>query len=177
MNISKITEIELHLIFLFFILLLIWTFGHWLIIQNKKLSNDLIPQSISISKFGIYFGFLLFIFDFWFLSLFYSELSLLFTLFYLILVISLGTYFSRYLEIYFFIIDYDKGDWERMIQQYYKNNYINGIGPLGVEKIVSFMLPQWWISILPKHVRIEILDTLDTIQNNSEEYSFRRGPK
>ena len=177
MNISKIYEIELHLIFLFFILILVWTFGHWLVLQNKKLNNDLIPQSITISKYGIYFGFLLFTFDLWFLSLFYSELSLVFTIFYIISVVVFGTYLSRYLELYFFIIDYNKGDWRKMIQQYYKNNYIDGIGPFGVEKIVKFMLPKWWVSILPKDVKNEILETLSIIQNNSEDYSSRRGSK
>ena len=171
------TELQPHLIFLIVMLVLSWTLATWLTWQNRKLHCELVPQFPWISRLGLFAGTILMIFCLWVLSLFYDELKLGMTLIFALIMVGIGSYLARFFEWLAFIQEVNVGHWKRLLTNYYFNEYGNGLGPRGTEKILHSMLPKWWIDILPKSDQLEINSTLNDIRMMVGEYAKKRESK
>ena len=168
------TELQPHLIFLIIMLVLSWSLATWLTLQNRKLHCELVPQFNWISRFGLFTGTILMIFNLWFLSLFYNDLKLGMTLIFAAIMVGIGSYLARFFEWLVFIQEVKTGYWKRTLTDYYIEEYGNGLGPRGTEKILHSMLPQWWVAILPKSDQIEINNTFNDIRMMASEYAKSR---
>ena len=168
------SELQPHLIFLIIMLVLCWSLATWLTWQNKKQYCELIPQFSWISRYGLLTGTILMIFSLWFLSLFYSELRLGMTIIFAAIMVGVGSYLARFFEWLVFIQEINTGYWNKLILKYYYNEYGNGLGPRGTEKILKSMMPKWWIEILPKSDQEEIKSSFNKIMAKSDEYAKKR---
>ena len=167
-------DIQPHLVFLIMLLILIWTFGTWLTWQNRKMYSDIIPQYDWVSRIGLIAGTSVMLFDLWFLSLFYSELRLGMSILFAFITVSVGGYLARYFEWLVFSLEKQEGYWEHLIIEYYKEEYKDGLGPRGVQKMVTSMVPDWWIELLPTNTRGEIRSALKKINSGTEDLAQRR---
>ena len=168
------TELQPHLIFLIIMLVLCWSLATWLNWQDRKQYCELIPQFNWISRYGLFTGTTLMIFSLWFLSLFYAELRLGMTIIFAAIMVGIGSYLARFFEWLVFMQEINRGYWSTLIIKYYYNEYGNGLGPRGTEKILKSMLPEWWIKILPKSDQEEINNTLNEIKIKSNRYAKKR---
>ena len=171
------SEIQPHLVFLIIVLVLSWSLATWLNWQNRKMHCELVPQFIWISRYGLFTGTLLMIFNLWFLSLFYDELKLGMTIIFAVIMVGIGSYLARFFEWLVFFQETEVGFWRKTITNYYFKEYSNGLGPRGSEKILNSMIPSWWIDILPKSEQKEIKETLIEINSKSNAYAKRREGK
>ena len=171
------TELQPHLIFLIIVLVLSWGLATWFNWQNRKMYCELVPQFSWVSRCGLFVGTFLMIFNLWFLSLFYNELKLGMTIIFATIMVGIGSYLARFFEWLVFVQDRDDGFWRTSITNYYFNEYGDGLGPRGSEKILNSMLPGWWIEILPKSDQEEIKNTLNEISLKSSEYAKRKEEK
>ena len=168
------SEIQPHLIFLIIVLVLSWSLATWLNWQNRKMHCELVPQFMWISRYGLFSGTILMIFSLWFLSLFYGELRLGMTVIFAAIMVGIGSYLARFFEWLVFMQELNSRYWSSIITKYYYNEYGNGLGPRGTEKILKSMLPEWWIEILPKSDQKEINNTLNEIRIKSNQYAKKR---
>ena len=89
-------------------------------------------------------------------------------------MVGIGSYLARFFEWLVFMQEINSGYWSSIITKYYYNEYGNGLGPRGTEKILKSMLPEWWIEILPKSDQKEINNTLNEIRIKSNQYAKKR---
>ena len=113
------SEIQPHLIFLIIVLVLSWSLATWLNWQNRKMHCELVPQFIWISRYGLFTGTLLMIFNLWFLSLFYDELKLGMTIIFAAIMVGIGSYLARFFEWLVFFQETEVGFWRKTIANYY----------------------------------------------------------
>ena len=102
-----------------------------------------------------------------------NELRLGMTIIFASITVVIGNYLARFLEWLVFIQDIDRGDWKRKITQYYYSEYGRGLGPIGSEKIMLTMIPDWWIKLLPKTDQLEIYKTFENINELVANYSTK----
>ena len=128
------SEIQPHLIFLIIVLVLSWSLATWLNWQNRKMHCELVPQFVWVSRYGLFTGTVLMIFNLWFLSLFYDELKLGMTIIFAAIMVGIGSYLARFFEWLVFFQEIEVGFWRKTITNYYFKEYGNGLGPKGSEK-------------------------------------------
>ena len=58
-----------------------------------------------------------------------------------------------------------------------EEEYKDGLGPRGVQKMVNSMVPDWWIELLPTSTRGEIRSALKKINSGTEDLAQRRQSK
>ena len=159
------------------LLILIWTLGVWLTWQNRKMHCEIVPQYGWISRIGLIAGTIVMLFDLWFLSLFYEELRLGMSILFAFITVSVGGYLARYFELLVFSLEQEDGYWENLIMEYYQDEYKDGLGPRGVQSMVTSMVPEWWIALMPTSTRDEIKSALEKINNETEDLARRRAAK
>ena len=85
--------------------------------------------------------------------------------------------FGTIFEWLVFSLEKQEGYWEHLIIEYYKEEYKDGLGPRGVQKMVTSMVPDWWIELLPTSTRGEIRSALKKINSGTEDLAQRRQAK
>ena len=138
---------------------------------------EIVPQYGWISRIGLIAGTIVMLFDLWFLSLFYEELRLGMSILLAFITVSVGGYLARYFELLVFSLEQEDGYWENLIMEYYQDEYKDGLGPRGVQSMVTSMVPEWWIALMPTSTRDEIKSALEKINNETEDLARRRAAK